>query len=333
MSAFDKSVYYDPNDLLGYHALMSMVIGERGNGKTYAFKKRGIENYLNKKKQFYYLRRYESEIKDIGLFFDDIKEEYPTHEFRVDGGKFYMDKHVIGFYSALSKAVTKKSTPFPNVTMIIYDEFILEKGTYHYLQNEPFQLLNFFSTVGRGRNDCMLVLLANAVTEVNPYFLYFKVKLHGKRFTKVNKELVVERTDTEEYRAEMEKTRFSTLITGTTFKSYAIHNQFVSDNHEFIEKKSQNAKNVFNLVSPTKQIIGIWSDFKEGKWWCSFKYNGTRPIYSILNEDLKPNYMLLNSSMHNMKNLKLAIQYGYLYYESFEVKTAMLEVIKYLNIR
>ena len=58
MSAFDKSVYYDPNDLLGYHALMSMVIGERGNGKTYAFKQRGIENHLNKKKQFYYLRRY-----------------------------------------------------------------------------------------------------------------------------------------------------------------------------------------------------------------------------------------------------------------------------------
>ena len=63
-------------------------------------------------------------------FFDDIMQEFPDHEFKADRGLFRIDKEVAGWYFPLSKAVMLKSMPFPNVTLIIFDEFIIGTGAY-----------------------------------------------------------------------------------------------------------------------------------------------------------------------------------------------------------
>lgn len=325
----NTDIYYNGQTLLSKNALINFIIGERGNGKTYFFKKWCIKDFLRKGNEFVWLRRYDTELDDIGLFFNDVGKEFPNHEFEVKGGKFYIDKKVAGYYFPLSKAITKKSIPYPNVSKIIFDEFLITKNNYHYLSKEVESFLDAVETIGRLR-DVRCFLIANAISEINPYFVFFNIKLEG-RFTRIG-DILVERTDSADYREVKRETRFGKLISKTSYGKYAIDNEFVNDNHEFIEKRTEFARNIFN-ISINNKLIGIWIDYKVGKVYASFKYNPEMVTICLTNEEMKPNYLMLNSRSNNLKMLKNAISYGYLYYESFKVKTYMLEVLKLLNIR
>ena len=81
-------MYYSRNDILSYNALFNFVVGERGTGKTYQFKDWAISDFINKRNQFVYVRRYKTEFKDIDNFFDDMIKKYPDHKFGINGGKF-----------------------------------------------------------------------------------------------------------------------------------------------------------------------------------------------------------------------------------------------------
>lgn len=154
MDTKDTSMYYNADDTLSRNRLFNFVVGARGAGKTYGAKKRAIKNFTEKGEQFVYLRRYDTEMPQSQMrnFFDDIMQEFPDHEFKADRGLFRIDKEVAGWYFPLSKAVMLKSMPFPNVTLIIFDEFIIGAGAYRYLQNEVVTFLECYSTISRDRD-------------------------------------------------------------------------------------------------------------------------------------------------------------------------------------
>lgn len=132
------SRYYNVDLTLSRNRLFNFVVGMRGVGKTYSSKRRAIKNYLQKGKQFVYLRRYDTELKksEMSKFFDDIYHEFPDTAFKVGDGAFFINNKVAGWYIPLSKSQLFKSVPFPNVSLIIFDEFIIDVGTYRYLPNE-----------------------------------------------------------------------------------------------------------------------------------------------------------------------------------------------------
>ena len=139
-------MWYDYSKVLSYNAMFNFIIGERGVGKTYGAKKYAINRFLKKGEQFVYLRRYKTELKeacgDTGKFFGAMYDEFPDQEFKMNGQKIMCGKKVMGYALALSVANILKSTTFNKVSTIIFDEFILDKGSYHYLQNEVEQLLD-----------------------------------------------------------------------------------------------------------------------------------------------------------------------------------------------
>lgn len=169
-------MYWDINKSLSYNALFNFIIGARGVGKSYGAKKLAIQNFLKKGKQFVYVRRYKEELKKINKFFDDIKGEFPEHEFKVSPPNFIIDNKIAGTAIPLSTAKIEKSTPYPNVTFIIFDEFILDKGYHHYLPDEVTNFLELYSTVSRSR-DVIVYFLSNALSITNPYFIYFNLSL------------------------------------------------------------------------------------------------------------------------------------------------------------
>lgn len=325
----NPAIYYNGNTLLSKNALINFIIGERGNGKTYFFKKWAIKDFIKNKNEWIWLRRYDTEFDDISLYFNDIAHEFPNVEFKVGSGKFYINGEVAGYYFPLSKHLTKKSIPYPNVNKIIFDEFIIPKGNYHYLPKEVDVFFETVETIARLR-DVRCFLVANAVTEINPYFTYFNLKLEG-RFTRQG-DILVEKTESADYREVKKDTRFGKVIAKTDYGKYAINNEFVNDNHDFIMKRTEFAKIMFN-ININGKLIGIWCDYKQGKLFASFKTDATQITICFTTDDMKPNYLMLNSRSNNIKVLKNAISYGYLYYESFKVKTYMLEVIKLLNIK
>lgn len=56
-------MYYSYENCMKRGALFNFITGERGNGKTYGFKTQiALKNYFEKKENFVYLRRFDTEL-------------------------------------------------------------------------------------------------------------------------------------------------------------------------------------------------------------------------------------------------------------------------------
>ena len=153
-----ESIYWDINRPRSYGCMMNFIVGARGCGKTYGFKKWAIADFIKTGQKFVYVRRFKSEIeqKDLDKFFDDIlaNNEFPGHELKVKGKNFVIDGKVAGTAIALSTAKIKKSVSYPDYTKICFDEFIIDKSAYHYLPDEVTNFLELVSTIEIGRASC-----------------------------------------------------------------------------------------------------------------------------------------------------------------------------------
>ena len=107
-------------------------------GKTYGFKKYVINRFLKKKEKFLYIRRYDNEIKSVFAkpFFNDVAPEFPTHQFKAERKKFYIDNEVCGFAKRLTEAQDLKSVTFEDIKIIVFDEYAIEKNKRYYLPSE-----------------------------------------------------------------------------------------------------------------------------------------------------------------------------------------------------
>lgn len=185
-----KFKYYDIRHMLNVvsDAYYYMCIGERSNGKTYSAMDYCIENFARDGKQFAYVRRYGEDIKIAQmteLFSGHIKNdrisklthgEWTTIIF--ERKKFYFarydedDKPIkyhipCGFVFDLSGMEHYKSVAFPDVTTIVFDEFMSRRG---YLPNEFELFQNLLSTIIRDRDNVKILMLANTVNKYCPYF-------------------------------------------------------------------------------------------------------------------------------------------------------------------
>lgn len=338
--------YYDPHPILSYNAHFNFIMDVRGKGKTYSFAKRiPIDAFLKNKEQFIYLRRYKQEMADLNTFFADIEQRYPDNEFIVKGRTFLCDGEVMGYAVNLSTANMKKSTAYPKVTRIIYDEFILEKGFVRYLPNEVNTFLNFYETVARTRDNVKAYFLGNAISITNPYFLHFKIMpKKDQRFTSVqnfiNDKGVKEHLilaeigqDDDNFRDKKQETRFGMIISGSEYADMAVDNEFKDDNENFIEKKHPKSIFLFS-ISYMGSTMGIWASGHTGKLYVSEHYAKTKGRnYALTTEEHTPNMILIDSyrSSGNLVRLKQAFNRGYLMFESLAIRSMMYEVLNMLS--
>ena len=292
----DKSIFYTPSKILSYNALLNLIIGERGVGKSYSFKTFVVKRFLNKGKQFAYIRRYETDLDEsVGntndnKFFEQIKNEFPNSKFKISKSKkvrrLYIDDKLCGYALPLSSADSLKSSSYENVDIIVYDEFQLKEGsTQHYLKNEPEIILDIIETIGRLK-DIRIFCLGNAISSTCPLMNYFDLTLPYNSDIKLFKEgtIAVEYIKNEKYREVKKASRFGKLIDGTRYGKYAIDNEFLLDSKSFIKKKDKNAKFYFMLYVNGKPF-GIWRDFKNQEMFVSNDYDPNCLVKFALNED------------------------------------------------
>lgn len=181
--------YYTTTAIDKKNATYNVIFGERSNGKTYALLKKGLANYFKDGKQLAYVRRWKEDItgRRAQRLYSGINENGEVAKLS-DGlytgvhyyaGKFYLcnyddkgkvrysDEDCIGFTFALSDGEHDKSTSFPNVTMIVFDEFLTNKL---YLPDEFIAFMNTVSTIVRKREDIKIYMLGNTVNKYCPYF-------------------------------------------------------------------------------------------------------------------------------------------------------------------
>ena len=63
MQEIDRSMFWDIGRTLTHNMLFNVIVGNRGGGKSYGAKKRAIDNFIKKKEQFGYIRRYKDDLK------------------------------------------------------------------------------------------------------------------------------------------------------------------------------------------------------------------------------------------------------------------------------
>lgn len=321
--------WWDINKTKSYNCLFNFIIGNRGGGKTYGTKEDSIKEFIKTGGQFIYLRRYKQELANITTFFDDIREAFPNDRLEVKGKHFYINEKLAGQAIVLSTAKIQKSTPFPNVTRIIFDEFIIEKGVYHYLADEVTSFLALYETIARMR-DIPVYFLSNAVTMTNPYFIYFNITLPYGKLIKRCDDVLIELVQNPDYIDAKKNTRFARVVAGTDYEKYAIDNNFLLDNKNFVAPKTPNSEYYFTFVYNSVSY-GVWVDYRAGVMTVSENIDPSfKIIYSLTTIDHTPNTMLIRGAKRSQLYRSFIEQYtlGNVRFESVKIKNIVQEVIK-----
>ena len=356
----DKNIFWDIDRTLTHNALFYLILGNRGGGKSYGAKKRAIKNFINKHEQFGYIRRTKDDLRESSKeFFKDVAREFPDYEFKVDGNKFYCrlmideenekakkweESDIIGYGFNLTTGSNKKSIPYPNITMLIYDEFLLDdqSSQQRYMKNEPRALLNLYETVARPGSDhprVLLFMLANSTSVNNPYFLFWDLQMpdpdrpdkNGKFIWRhPTRPIIVENVIKEEFIEAKKKTEFYGVIAGTGYDDYSLDNKFINDDDTFVEKRSSTSKPYFSFIYRGERF-GVWISMIDGLMWVSEQYDPGYPVvYSITMKDHRPNTMFLRSR-RQAQHFNMFIQAykdGCVRFESVLIKSMCYEVIK-----
>lgn len=353
MQEIDTSMFWDIGKTCTYNALFNFILGNRGGGKSYGAKKRAIDNFIKRREQFGYIRRYKDDLKLPMLkFFDDIKDAYPEYEFKTRGTEFlirlkpenpkekWTDEDVAGCGLVLATADNKKSIPYPRITMLIFDEFLLDKGSLVYLPNEPIKAFSLYETVARpgtGHPRVVMWFLANAISITNPYFLTLNLQMpknqdkNGKYVWKhPTKSIIVEDVRNQAFIDAKRNTEFGQIIEGTKYADYSINNEFLLDSDTFIEKKSKTARYFFTFIYKDRKY-GVWYDHNSERMWVS---NDVDPscvfVYTLTLKDHQPNTLLLKAKRQRSYFRSFVDNYalGNVYFENMNVKNIAYEVIQ-----
>lgn len=344
--------YYSFDKIFSYNAFYMFVIGGRGLGKTYGAKKKAIKAAVTKGDQFIYLRRYKEELTDsVRTFFDDLSanEEFQDWDFRVNGRLFeysaieFRDEkkrewHVAGFAMALSQGQAKKSMALPNVKLIIFDEFIIEKGHMRYLPYEYNVFNSFYSTVDRWKDKTRVLFLANAVSIDNPYFIYYgivpednqewiftkPVKLKDGR--KVNY-VAAHFPDADEFAKSVSGTAFGQFIEGTEYADFAIANKFADNNNRLIGDKVSTATYKYTLITG-KGTFSVWRDSTRSTYYIQKKRPSDELFFTIEPNFVDEDVVLLLPSDKVLAFLRNAFRRGRMFFDEPLTRTAFMEVFK-----
>lgn len=186
-----KDKFYTLDNILSHNADYNMIYGERSNGKTTAVLRHGLEDYIKSgyNNQLAIVRRWEEDYKGKNgqQMFEGIVSLGWVDE--LTNGKYnsiyyYSQRWFLCTYNdigektaqadepfALGFAITSeehyKSTSYPNVKTILFDEFITRQ---YYLPEEFVKFQNLLSTIIRLRTDVKIFMCGNTINKFCPYF-------------------------------------------------------------------------------------------------------------------------------------------------------------------
>ena len=327
-------MWYDKAQLLSHNKILNMVLSNRGGGKTFHFTRWGIDDYKKNGSQCVWVRRYQTEIDEMlknGKFFDAVREYYPNDELKVEGNFGYVNGEIAFHFIALSTSRQFKSNNYPFVNKIIFDEFIIDKGRITYLKSEVEVFLDLYETIARTRDNVRAILLANSITIVNPYFLFWNIKPDTtKRFT-VKGQICVELFTDAEFIEKKKKTRFGQLVDGTRYGDYAIENKWLLDNDMFIGEKTPNAEFMLGMKY-AGVMYGFWVDYRVGLIYVNKQYDpSSYSLYCLTKDDHETNLLLIKSlsDSKRVQRIVYAFRNGLLRFSDMQVKNQFYEFIGY----
>lgn len=333
--------WYNWDKISSFNGTYNFVVGARGVGKTYGWKKKVIRNAIRKGEEFMYVRRYKDELKiSKETFFADLiaKNEFPDWDFRAYGATAQMAPastrdqkkrpwKIVGHFIALSTAQSIKSVAYPLVTNIGFDEFIIEKGTTHYIANEAHAFNNLYSTVDRNQDKTKVFFMANSVSIMNPYFLEYGIKREqGKEFMTMHDGfIVVHFVEAAEFTQQVYRTKFGKFIQGTEFGDFAAGNEFADDHDALLEIKGASARYTYTLET-SSGIFSVWIDWMQGKYYVQEKRPKQEIMFTMLPDKMDEGKTLVGYSDKIMQSLRTAFRHGNTFFDTSKSRNAFSKI-------
>lgn len=325
----NNNIFFDADRTLSHNRLFNWVIGARGVGKTFNSLEYAIRRYKKGKGQFIYLRRFKEEIKNTKMekLFSPLEREGVVEHVDYNNGAFYLKEELEPCGYAFGLSSTEKSMALPDVSLIIFDEFLIEKGYKRYLNDEVETFLNFYETVARMR-DVPVLFLSNAVSFYNPYFVYFDLTTPFNSEFKKKGEHLVQLVKSEKYSEVKKQTRFYDIIGDTRYAEYSVENKPLYDyNRKQVGRKSNKAINLFNIKTE-QGVYGFWSDFANQLFYISNDYDEKIVTYSLHTSVHDNDDILLKGNNYHMKLFKDVFYKGLLYFESAKIQMVFSDIVK-----
>lgn len=184
----EKSNFYSLSRILKQDAVYNVIMGERSNGKTYACLEYGLRRFWETGEQLAIVRRWDTDFKGKngqvmydGHVSSGVVEEITGGEWTSVfywAGRWYLCNYdedgtrikqetpfAYGF--SINAMEHDKSTSYPNITTIVFDEFITRQS---YIPDEFVLFMNVISTIVRHRSNVKIFMLGNTVNKYCPYF-------------------------------------------------------------------------------------------------------------------------------------------------------------------
>lgn len=183
----NKKKYYDIKPIMNRGATYSVIFGKRSNGKTHSALEYALRQYVKDGSTMAYIRRWKEDVigaraSNLMADFNNMGKVYEITNGTYEGITYYNKIQYFckydhngkaekitpfGYMFALSDMEHDKSTQFPTVKTIIFDEFISRGG---YFPDEFIAFTNTLSTIIRDRTDVRIIMLGNTVNKFCPYF-------------------------------------------------------------------------------------------------------------------------------------------------------------------
>lgn len=188
----NKEKFYSLNNILSKDCQYNIIFGERSNGKTFAVCEYGLTKYVESDcvEQMAVVRRWDLDFKGNNgrTMFNSLvatgKVEKITNgewnDITYESGQWFLsrfddslnkriyDSKPFAYAFAISLGEHYKSTSYPNITTILFDEFLTRKSE---LPNEFVEFMNILSTIIRQRNNVKIFMCGNTI---NQYSIYYK---------------------------------------------------------------------------------------------------------------------------------------------------------------
>ena len=180
--ALTSKDFYNLKPLLEHNPDISVIWGQRSNGKTYAVLKYALETYKKSKRTFVYVRRWAEDVvvKNMTKLLSPLPVEKIFGEgmaIKFFRGAFLLydelnddvEPITIGWAISLNQVAHTKSQTFQDAKIVILDEFLQLKSE-RVLRDEFDAWEQTLSTVLRTTQDAKIFIIGNSIGKYSPYF-------------------------------------------------------------------------------------------------------------------------------------------------------------------
>lgn len=188
-----KNGYIDMNAIFEDGVNIYFILGQRADGKTYGVLKDCIEYYIETGVPSAYMRRFDESTKKHMI--QDLCKPHEKLIAKKTGGefttaalkskRFYLvnnkeekpvtDKDPFLYCYSLNTWENSKGPDSGDFYTVIFDEAV---SSTKYLPNEYSAFENMLSTIIRDRKHTRIVLLANPINQICPYFDEYNIDVH-----------------------------------------------------------------------------------------------------------------------------------------------------------